>query len=50
MKKFLLLITFVAKTQAITGKSIEDTGWEDLLILFADDEWLSLFNKITEMF
>ena len=28
----------------------EDTGWEDLLILFADDEWLSLFNKITEMF
>ena len=50
MKKFLLLITFVAKTQAITGKPIDDIGWEDLLVLFADDEWVSLFNQVVEMF
>ena len=50
MKKFLMLITFVAKTQIITGKAIDDIGWEDLLVLFADDEWVSLFNQVVEMF
>ena len=50
MKKFLLLITFVAKTQAITGKPIDDTGWEDLLILFGDDEWVDRFDQLMAMF
>jgi len=50
MKKFLLLITFVARTQGLTGKSIDDIGWEDLMVLFADDEWVDLFNEIAEMF
>ena len=50
MKKFLLLITFVAKTQQITSKNIDDIGWEDLMVLFADDEWVLMFDRIVEMF
>ena len=50
MKKFLLLITFIAKTQAITGKPIDETGWEDLLVLFGNDEWVAMFNQIADLF
>jgi len=50
MKKFLLLITFVAKTQQLTGKNIDDIGWEDLMILFADEGWVEMFDEIMELF
>ena len=50
MKKFLFLLAFIGKTQAITGKSIDETGWDDLFLLFADEEWVKMFDELYEMF
>ena len=50
MKKFLLLLTLIGRAQAITGKHIDDMGWEDIIVLFADEGWVDLFNDVVEMF
>ena len=50
MKKFLLLISLLAKTSALTGKDLDDLGWDDMLVLFANDEWVALFDSVYKSF
>lgn len=50
MKKFLLLMSLLGKTQQLTGKPLDDLNWDDMFILFADDEWVALFDQVYKMF
>lgn len=50
MRKFLFLLAFIGATQKITGKPIDETGWDDLFVLFADEEWVKMFDELVEMF
>jgi hypothetical protein len=50
MKKFLLLISLLAKTSTVTGKDLDDLDWDDMLLLFADEDWVALFEAVYESF
>ena len=50
MRKFLALLQFAAMTSKISGKRLDDLTWEDLLVLFASDQWVGMFEEMYEMF
>jgi hypothetical protein len=50
MNKFFKLIAFIGYTQKVAGKPIDDLGWDDLFVLFADEEWVRLFEEVYELF
>jgi aspartate/tyrosine/aromatic aminotransferase len=50
MKKFFLLMSLIGKTQVVTGKPIDDLQWDDLFVLFADEEWVALFDQVYKAF
>jgi len=48
--KFLKLIILAAKAQQITGKKISDMTWDDVFVVFANDDWIALFEEVVDLF